>query len=183
LPEIAADCIRRRVAVIAAAENTLSAPAAKAATNTFPIIFSVGGDPVPTGLVRSLNQPGGNLTGYTEVNTEVWSNRLELLRTLAPTAARFGALDYPGNPVSEVVAKETRAAAEAIGLPVEILSVNDDAGLDAVLSNLAQKRVETPYWSVPVHSFIPAWIRSFSLQQVMECRRPITSAIIRRLAA
>jgi putative ABC transport system substrate-binding protein len=92
--------------------------------------------------VRSLNQPDGNLTGYTQMNTEVWSKRLELLRALAPTAARFGALDYPGNPVGEVVAKEARAAAEAMGLPVEILSVSDDAGLDAVFSNLAQKRVD-----------------------------------------
>jgi putative tryptophan/tyrosine transport system substrate-binding protein len=142
LGETAADLVRRRVAVIAAPGNTLAALAAKAATNTIPIIFSVGVDPVQTGLVRSLNQPGGNLTGYTEVNTEVWSKRLELLRALAPTAARFGALDYPGNPVSEVVAKEARAAAEAMGLPIEILSVRDDAGVELMFSNLAQKRVD-----------------------------------------
>jgi putative tryptophan/tyrosine transport system substrate-binding protein len=97
---------------------------------------------VETGLVRSLNQPRGNLIGYTEMNREVWSKRLELLRALAPTAARFGALDYPGNPLSEVVVKEARAAAEAMGLPVEILSVSDDAGVEAVFSNLAQKRVD-----------------------------------------
>jgi putative tryptophan/tyrosine transport system substrate-binding protein len=142
LREIAADFVRRRVAVIAAPGNTVAALAAKAATNAIPIIFSNGVDPVQAGLVRSLNQPGGNLTGYTEVNTEVWSKRLELLRTLAPTAARFGALDYPGNPVSEVVAKEARAATEAMGLPVEILSVSDDAGVEAVFSNLLQKRVD-----------------------------------------
>jgi putative tryptophan/tyrosine transport system substrate-binding protein len=142
LREMVADLVRRRVAVIAAPGNMVTALAAKAATNTIPIIFSNGVDPVQAGLVRSLNQPGGNLTGYTEVNTEVWSKRLELLRALTPTAARFGALDFPGNPVSEVVAKEARAAAEAMGLPVEILSVSDDAGLEAVFSNLAQKRVD-----------------------------------------
>jgi putative tryptophan/tyrosine transport system substrate-binding protein len=109
---------------------------------------------VETGLVRSLNQPRGNLIGYTEMNREVWSKRLELLRALAPTAARFGALDYPGNPLSEVVAKEARAAAEAMGLPVEILSVGDDAGVEAVFSNLAQKRVDALLVSPCVTSFL-----------------------------
>jgi putative tryptophan/tyrosine transport system substrate-binding protein len=93
LREMAADLVRRRVAVIAAPANTVTALAAKAATNSIPIIFSNGVDPVQAGLVQSLNRPGGNVTGYTEVNTEVWSKRLELLRALGPAAARFGALD------------------------------------------------------------------------------------------
>jgi putative tryptophan/tyrosine transport system substrate-binding protein len=98
LREMAADLVRRRVAVIAAPGNTLAALAAKAATNTIPIIFSVGVDPVQTGLVRSLNHPGANLTGYTEVNTEVWSKRLELLWALAPTTARFWCARLSGEP-------------------------------------------------------------------------------------
>jgi putative tryptophan/tyrosine transport system substrate-binding protein len=181
LRELASDLVRRRVAVIAALGSP-AALAAKAATNTIPIIFSVGVDPVQTGLVRSLNQPGGNLTGYTAVSTEVWSKRLGLLRALAPTAARFGALDYPGNPLSEVVAKEARAAAEATGLPVEMLSVNDDAAVEAVFSNLAQKRVDALLVS-PGASLLSAWIRSFGLQQAMACRRRMISANIQRLAA
>jgi putative tryptophan/tyrosine transport system substrate-binding protein len=85
--EIASDLVRRRVAIIAAPGSAPAALAAKAATNTIPIIFSTGVDPVQFGLVRSLNQPGGNLTGYTEMNTEVWSKRFEMLGAPTPTAA------------------------------------------------------------------------------------------------
>src|SRR5215471_13824380 len=142
LRELAADLVRRRVAVIVILGSTPAALAAKAATATIPIVFGVGVDPVQTGLVASLNQPGGNVTGFTEVNTEVWSKRLGLLRELAPAAARYGALDYPGNPLSEVVIREARAAAEAVGLPIETLSVTDDAAVEAAFSELAKRRID-----------------------------------------
>jgi len=139
LREPAADLVRRRVAVIATPATLLGTLAAKAETKTIPIVFAVSVDPVQSGLVTSLNRPSGNLTGYTEANTEVWSKRLGLLRELAPMTTHFGVLDYPGNPL---VANETRAAAEAAGLPIEIFSVSDDTGIEAAFSDLRRKGVD-----------------------------------------
>jgi putative ABC transport system substrate-binding protein len=135
LRELADDLIRRHVAVIATPGSTPAALAAKAATTTIPIVFGVGFDPVQIGLVASFNRPGANLTGYTEMQVEVVSKRLELLHMLAPATVRFGALIDPRNPISEEMAGKAREAALFIGKPLEVISVSDDAAFDVLKSS------------------------------------------------
>src|SRR5262245_3827182 len=103
LSELAADLVRRRVAVIVTGVSTPAALAAKAATTTIPILFGTGVDPVQTGLVASLNQPGGNVTGVTIMNVELEAKRLGLWRELLPQAASFPVLINRANPIAGVV--------------------------------------------------------------------------------
>jgi putative tryptophan/tyrosine transport system substrate-binding protein len=141
LREFASDVVHRHVSLIATPGSTAAARAAKTATQKIPIVFGTGTDPVRLGLVPSLNRPGGNITGYTEMNSEVWSKRLGMLRALTPTAARYGVLDYPGGAGTEVIAEEARAAEKVTGLPIEIISVTDDAGVEAAFSNAARRNI------------------------------------------
>src|SRR6267378_4600247 len=104
-----ADLVRRQVKVIVAAA-TPSALAAKLATKTIPIVFAIGGDPVRTGLVDSLNRPGGNLTGAAHVSVETAPKRLELLHELIPEERVLGLLVNPTNPLAETVTTDVQAA-------------------------------------------------------------------------
>jgi putative ABC transport system substrate-binding protein len=131
LPAMAADLVRRQVAVIAA--NGPAAVAAKAATSTIPIVFSVGYDPVASGLVASLNRPGGNLTGDSVLLDEVGPKRLELLRELVPKAA------YP---TAETQSRAMQAAAQTLGLDIRVLHASTEHDLDRAFAALAQQRVE-----------------------------------------
>src|SRR5262249_55731569 len=126
VPELAADLVRRRVAVIAAFA-TDSARAAKAATATIPIVFGSGGDAVEAGLVASLNRPGGNVTGINAVTTELNAKRLGLRHELLPMAGRFGLLVRRGSPTTEFVIKEAQAAASAIGKHLQILYAGNNS--------------------------------------------------------
>jgi putative tryptophan/tyrosine transport system substrate-binding protein len=142
LPELAADLVRRQVAVIATPGSTPATLAAKAATMTIPIVFYSGGDPVRLGLVASFNLPGGNLTGITSMNAELGSKRLGLLHELLPGAARFAMLVQSNSPLTEAFVAEVRAAAAALGLHVEVLSASDNRDIDSAFTSLVQKRAD-----------------------------------------
>jgi putative tryptophan/tyrosine transport system substrate-binding protein len=113
LPALAADLVRRRVAVIVATGNE-AAPAAKAATTAIPIVFAIGGDPVATGLVASLNRPGANVTGIANLNAELAPKRLQLLRQVIPNATRFGVLVDPAFPAAQSLVTDLQAAAQVV---------------------------------------------------------------------
>jgi putative ABC transport system substrate-binding protein len=139
LPDLAADLIRRRVAVIATPGSTPASLAAKAATTTIPIVFLVGGDPVALGLVASLNRPGGNATGVNLQTVELVAKRLGMLRELAPGANRFVALVNPNTAYTEAEVKDLQASASALGLPVEILRAGTGREIEVAFANLVQK--------------------------------------------
>ena len=140
LPAMAADLVRRQVAVIAAT-TTQAALAAKAATTTIPIVFETASDPIQLGLVTSLNQPGGNVTGVTQTNVEMAPKRLQLLHELLPTASVMALLVYPANPVlAEANTKELQAAARALGLELHVLNANTESDFDGVFAKLVQLR-------------------------------------------
>jgi putative ABC transport system substrate-binding protein len=134
---LAADLVSRRVGIIATPDNVAAGLAAKAATATIPIVFS-GSDPVPTGLVASLNRPGGNVTGINSMNSELNAKRLGLLHELLPGAARFAVLVNPNNPTAETMIIDAQAAAAAIGRPIEVLTASTNRDIDAAFASLMQ---------------------------------------------
>jgi len=138
LPALAADLVRRRVAVVVA-PSVLAARAAKAATTTIPIVFSTGTDPVALGLVASLNRPGGNLTGITAILDELAPKRLQLLRELTPDAAAFGLLADPSFPSTPSVIADLQAAGRNVQLAV--VSASTDSDLETAFATFSQRRV------------------------------------------
>jgi putative tryptophan/tyrosine transport system substrate-binding protein len=140
LPDLAADLVRRRVAVIVAPGITASVLAAKAATTTIPIVFRTGGDPVELGFVASLNRPGGNVTGIGTMSFETESKRLGLLHELLPRAARFAVLINPSDPRAEYLTRELRAAASTIRREIEFFGASNSREIDVAFANLAPKR-------------------------------------------
>jgi putative ABC transport system substrate-binding protein len=140
LPELAADLVRRQVAVIAATAGT-AAFAAKAATAVIPIVFLVGEDPVKLGLVASLARPSGNLTGINLFTAELVAKRLELLRELVPRAARVAVMVNPSDvTTTESTLAEAQAAARAISLQIQVLNVNSSRDIDAAFETIARER-------------------------------------------
>jgi putative ABC transport system substrate-binding protein len=142
LPDLAADLVRSRVAVIATLFGTPASLAAKAATATIPVVFYVGADPVQLGLVMSLNRPSGNVTGVTSMNRDLGAKRLGILHELLPRAVRFAVLVNPTNPSSELQIKDAQAAASAIGLQIEIVAASTNRDIDAVFAIITQKRAD-----------------------------------------
>jgi ABC-type uncharacterized transport system substrate-binding protein len=140
LPALAADLVRRRVAVIAVA-NTVSVLTAKAATTTIPIVFTVNEDPVRLGLVGSLARPGGNLTGINFLTGELSAKRLELLRELVPTATRLAVLVNPANAgATETTVRDVEPAARSMGLQTQVLNASTSREIDAAFATFVRER-------------------------------------------
>jgi putative ABC transport system substrate-binding protein len=137
LPALAADLVRRRVAVIVAA-GTAAALVAKAATTTIPIVFSAGGDPVALGLVASLNRPGANVTGSAVLTAEMTPKRLQLLREMVPNAGLFGVLADPAS-ISDIA--DLQAAARTLGLQLVVANAGNDSDLETAFTTLSQQHV------------------------------------------
>jgi putative ABC transport system substrate-binding protein len=140
LPALAADLVRRQVAVIAGVNSTEGVQVTKAATTTIPIVFAIGGDPVKNGLVASLNRPGGNATGVTYLSNEMGPKRLELLRDLLPNAGLIAALVNPTNPNAESDSKELLATARSMGIAIDVLHAGNEREIDAFFATLVQRR-------------------------------------------
>ena len=141
LPALAADLVRRQVAVIAASGGIAAALAAKAATATIPIVFTNGTDPIKFGLVGNLDRPGGNVTGVSLFAAAPGAKRLELLRELVPGPALFAVLADPTNADADAKAKEMQAAASALGQGIEIVHVRSEQEFGSVFAGLAQRGV------------------------------------------
>src|SRR6266700_5300542 len=141
LPTLVAEVVRRQVSVIVVLESTNGALAAKAATQTIPIVFMQGADPVQIGLVDRLNRPGGNLTGIDLSLAEIAAMRLQLLFELVPAATLIGYLRNPTNPVyAETETKEVQIAARALGVRLLFLNASRQGEIDAAFADLVQQR-------------------------------------------
>jgi putative tryptophan/tyrosine transport system substrate-binding protein len=141
LPELAAELVRRPVAVIVAPQGPAPVLAAKAATTTIPIVFNVGEDPVGLGLVASLGRPAGNLTGINFFSGELNAKRLELLRELVPGAAHVAALVNPANGANaETQSRDLEAAARAMGLQIQVHNASTSREVNAAFATLVRKR-------------------------------------------
>jgi putative ABC transport system substrate-binding protein len=151
LPSLMADLVRRRVAVIATPGGNLAAQAAKAATATIPIVFSVGEDPVKLGLVASLARPGGNATGSNFFTQEVEAKRLGLLHELVPKAVRIAVLVNPANvPTAEATLRDVPEAARALGLQIQVVNASTSREIAAAFTALVRDHAEALFVSSDV---------------------------------
>jgi len=140
LPALVAELVGRKVAVIAVAGPTAAALAAKAATQTIPIVFIIGSDPVEVGLIASLAHPGGNITGVSQVFFTLAGKRLELLHELVPASAALAVLVNPTNPYTEPEIREVQTVANALGLQLHVLNAIDGSSIDTAFLSLVERR-------------------------------------------
>jgi putative ABC transport system substrate-binding protein len=139
LPVLAADLVKRKVAVLVAT-TTPAALAAKRATSTIPIVFAIGADPIAIGLVDSLSRPSSNITGVNNYLSDIGAKRLELLRELVPNVATIGILVNPNFPDAQSQSRDIQAAARIVGQQIHIINASSESELDAGLTVLQQLR-------------------------------------------
>jgi putative ABC transport system substrate-binding protein len=142
LPALAAELVRLPVAVLVAGGGPISAPAAKAATKTIPIVFTTVADPVKSGLVASLNRPSGNVTGTAGLTSELDAKRLELLQQLMPKASVFGVLVNPNRPAYDSQLKELQAKASEMKLKLVVEKAGTEGDIDSAFESLARQKIE-----------------------------------------
>jgi putative tryptophan/tyrosine transport system substrate-binding protein len=140
LPALAAELVNRQVTVIAATGGEPSPLAAKAATTTIPIVCTLGGDPVATGLVASLSRPGGNITGTTIMAVEMGSKRLDLARQLVPSTTDVAMLINPTFPTASAEAREVQDAARSLGIHINLLNASTESEIDAGFATIVEQR-------------------------------------------
>jgi putative ABC transport system substrate-binding protein len=141
LPAMAADLVGRRVAVLFAGGSAVGVRAAMAATQTIPIVFTTNSDPVAAGLVRSLSQPGGNVTGVTGIGGELVPKRLELLHEMIPAATKMAVLVNPDNPVTlQEAIRGAAAAAGRLGLEIIIVNASTETEIETAFASVVQQR-------------------------------------------
>jgi len=141
LPEFAADLVRRKVDVIAATGGEPSPQAAKAATQTIPIVFTANGDPVREGLVASVNMPGGNVTGLTIFGPAAVTKRVELMHELVPQASVIGYLMNPNHPSGEIEMQAAETAARSLGKKMPVFKASNEPDLDATFATMVQQQI------------------------------------------
>jgi putative tryptophan/tyrosine transport system substrate-binding protein len=141
LPALAAELVRLPATVIAALSGSDAAQAAKGATSTIPIVFNIGNDPVRTGLVASLNKPGGNITGITSLTREIQGKRLELLREVVPDTVLVATFVNPTSAVAEFNLQDLQTAARTIGQQLLVLQTKSEGDVEAAFASLGQRRV------------------------------------------
>jgi putative tryptophan/tyrosine transport system substrate-binding protein len=140
LPALAAELVGQRVSLIATANATAAALAAKAATSTIPIVFTIGADPVQFGLVASLNRPGGNVTGVSFLSNVLVAKQLGLLQEFVPAASEFGLLINPSNPNAESDMRHAEAAADSLGRKIHIVHASTERDLGMAFAALMERR-------------------------------------------
>ena len=169
LPTLASDLIGRQPTVIVAAGGDNSARAAIAATTKIPIVFVAGSDPSKSGLVRSLNKPGGNATGVSIFSTEVVGKQLDLPHELMPEATVIGMFVNPNNPNADTQIRGAQEAALARGVGLDVVNVGDDRDLDPAFARLLERRIGAVVVGAdPI--FLPSAINSLGSQPAMDCR-------------
>jgi putative tryptophan/tyrosine transport system substrate-binding protein len=145
LPALATEIVDLRPTVIVATGGNVTALAAAAATSTIPIVFAAGGDPIKSGLVASLNRPGGNATGVSLFIAELASKRLEFLREIAPKATTIGILVNPGNPTGVAEARDVEARATTLGLGTKLISAGGAGDLDPAFAAASQGKIQAVF--------------------------------------
>jgi putative tryptophan/tyrosine transport system substrate-binding protein len=171
LPDLVADLVRRRVAVIATPGSVPAAVEAKTATTTIPIVFSTAGDPTRLGIVASFSRPGGNVTGVASMNHELLAKRLELLIEAVPGAARIAVLVNPNSAFTQSTVSEAQRMASQIGRQIEVLYARTDRDIDAAFASLVEKRADAL-----VVTSATLFLNRRVEQQVTRFRRSISSA-------
>jgi putative tryptophan/tyrosine transport system substrate-binding protein len=167
LPELAADLVRRKVAVIVAHGGDPCPQTTKAATQTIPIVFATFGDPVANGLVASLNRPGGNATGITIFGPAAVTKRVQLLHEIVPQAAVIAFLMNPNNPNSDIEMRAAQTAASSLGKQFVVFSASSESELDVAFASIAQSRIGALLgasdcatgWEVPAPRCSAGWAR------------------------
>jgi putative ABC transport system substrate-binding protein len=181
LPELAADLVRRRVAVIAACGSSAPGLAAKAATATIPIVFQTGADPILDGLVASMNRPGGNVTGVSRMTVAIDPKRLELLHEAVPKATVVACLINPASARAEFQIQQLQASARALGLELHVVKAATERDLASAFAAMVQAGATALFVAsdpsyTAFHDQIALWAVRHALPTMFSTRPPVAAS-------